>query len=255
MIFKRAVAKLRAQDWAAITIEIAIVIIGVFIGTQVSNWNANRLEEIETREMMSRLKPELRKVLAEYEGARKYYGLTRRYADIALAGWRGDSKVSDRDFVVAAYQASQIYTSGTTTAVWAEVFGIDRVRAIADAKIRDDLAYLMYADASPISIAAVDTPYRRNVRRVLPETVQDAIRANCGDRVPEQNIQIYYLPNRCDAIIPDAAALAGAAALRSQPQLVNDLRWHIAATASYLANMSAFERRTRRLAERIEDVD
>ena len=103
MIFKRAVAKLRAQDWAAITIEIAIVIIGVFIGTQVSNWNARRLEQIETREMMSRLKPELRKVLDEYQGARAYYGLTRRYAGIALAGWRGDADVSDRDFVIAAY--------------------------------------------------------------------------------------------------------------------------------------------------------
>ena len=37
MIFKLAVAKLRAQGWAAITIEVAIVIIGVFIGMQVTN--------------------------------------------------------------------------------------------------------------------------------------------------------------------------------------------------------------------------
>jgi hypothetical protein len=30
MIFKRAVARLRGQDWLAITIELAIVIIGAF---------------------------------------------------------------------------------------------------------------------------------------------------------------------------------------------------------------------------------
>ena len=113
----------------------------------------------------------------------------------------------------------------------------------------------MYADATPISIAAVDTPYRRNVRRVIPEDIQDAIRAECGDRVPNRNIQIYYLPEQCDAVISAAAAAAGAAALRNQPQLVQDLRWHIAATASYLANMSAFERRTRRLAARIENLN
>jgi hypothetical protein len=40
MIFKRAVARLRAQDCVAITIELAIVVIGVFLGTQVANWNA-----------------------------------------------------------------------------------------------------------------------------------------------------------------------------------------------------------------------
>ena len=39
MIFKRAAAKLKAQDWTAIGIELVIVIIGVFIGTQVSNSN------------------------------------------------------------------------------------------------------------------------------------------------------------------------------------------------------------------------
>ena len=32
MIFKRAVARLRAQDWTAISIELLIVIVGVFIG-------------------------------------------------------------------------------------------------------------------------------------------------------------------------------------------------------------------------------
>jgi hypothetical protein len=36
MVFKRAVAGLRAQDWIAITIELAIVVVGVFIGIQVA---------------------------------------------------------------------------------------------------------------------------------------------------------------------------------------------------------------------------
>ncbi len=44
MIFKRAVARLGAQDWLAIAIELAIVIIGVFIGIWVANWNQERSE-------------------------------------------------------------------------------------------------------------------------------------------------------------------------------------------------------------------
>ena len=35
MIHKRAIAKLSAQDWFAIAIELGIVIVGVFIGTWV----------------------------------------------------------------------------------------------------------------------------------------------------------------------------------------------------------------------------
>jgi len=38
MIFKRTVAKLRAQDWFAIAVELGIVILGVFIGNWVNDW-------------------------------------------------------------------------------------------------------------------------------------------------------------------------------------------------------------------------
>ena len=46
MIFRRAVAKLRAQDWSAIVIELGIVILGVFIGTWVANWNQERAAQL-----------------------------------------------------------------------------------------------------------------------------------------------------------------------------------------------------------------
>ena len=59
MMYKRVAARLRAQDWLAITIEIGIVIVGVFIGTQVSNWNQDRLEKRETQRMLTQLDPQL----------------------------------------------------------------------------------------------------------------------------------------------------------------------------------------------------
>jgi hypothetical protein len=33
------------QDWAAIVIEFAVVVAGVFVGIQVSNWNADRADQ------------------------------------------------------------------------------------------------------------------------------------------------------------------------------------------------------------------
>ncbi len=58
MIYKRFAANLRAQNWFAIGIEFAIVVAGVFVGTQVSNWNAERLEKRETQRMLAQLEPE-----------------------------------------------------------------------------------------------------------------------------------------------------------------------------------------------------
>lgn len=255
MIFKRAVAKLRAQDWRAISIELAIVIIGVFIGIQVSNWNAARIEQRETRQMLSRLKPELQNQLAVYEAGRTYYKVTRRYADIAFGGWRNDPKVSEKEFVIAAYEASQIYATAANNAAWATIFGADRLKTIDDPVIRNNLSFLMYAERSSISTQAVDTPYRQNVRRVIPVEIQDAIREKCGDRRPSENPQLFYLSEKCDVDISPAAAAQAAAALRAHPQLVDDLRWHTAAAASYLNNTTTFEIKTRKLADRIEALD
>ena len=44
MILRRMVEHLRQQHWTGVLIELAIVVFGVFIGIQVSNWNEARKE-------------------------------------------------------------------------------------------------------------------------------------------------------------------------------------------------------------------
>jgi hypothetical protein len=60
MILRRLSANLRAQNWTAIAIEFFIVVLGVFIGTQVANWNQARLEKQATNRMLDQLRPESR---------------------------------------------------------------------------------------------------------------------------------------------------------------------------------------------------
>ena len=45
MILRRLIEHLRHEQWAAIAIELVIVVLGVFIGMQVSNWNQQRLAD------------------------------------------------------------------------------------------------------------------------------------------------------------------------------------------------------------------
>ena len=255
MIYKRVAARLRAQDWAAITIELGIVIVGVFIGTQVANWNEERLERREAQRMLIRLKPELDSLADFYVSMRVYYRTTRAYATTALAGWAGAPDVSDHDFVVAAYQASQIYGSATNNATWATIFGADRLRTVADPDLRKDLAYLMYVDSSLTDSTSVNTPYRQNVRRIIPVEIQDAIRAECGDRSPPDKPQLISLPETCDLQLPAPAMKEAAAALRANRQLVEDLRWHTAAAAAYLENMSGLEAATLRVRKQFDSLD
>ena len=251
MIFKRAAAKLHAQNWMAIVIEFAIVVAGVFVGTQVSNWNAERLQRADTARLLHQLRPELRAQVDFYDTAKVYYATTRRFAEVAQKGWAGDARVNDSDFVIAAYQASQIQGVGTNSDTWANIFGAERLSSIEEPAIRRDLAFLMYSDNSTIGVNAVDTPYRRNVRRVIPIETQDLIRTRCGDYTPAGRANVVLLPETCPLVLAADKAAAGARALRAHPELVDDLQWHVAAAVAFLANMQAFDETTHKLLREI----
>lgn len=253
MIFKRAIANLRAQNWVAIVIEIGIVIIGVFLGNQVSNWNNDRIEQRENVRMLQNLKPEATSMIENFATIGRYYAVTRRYADTAYAGWRGDPTVSDRDFVIAAYQASQITVTGINSDTWSQIFGSDRLRAIEDPALREELSVLMTADYTTLE-SELFTAYREHVRQVIPEDIQDAIRATCGDQRITGTAGFVRLPPSCSLDIADERFRMAASALRDRPELVGEMRWHFAAVASYLENISNLGRIARRVLERVDRI-
>jgi|SRR6185369_17004792 hypothetical protein len=254
MILRRLTENLRAQNWTAITIEFVIVVIGVFVGTQVSNWNQERLEKVATSKMLDQLRPEIQNQFEFFNSARIYYRTTRPYAEQALAGWAGDPQISDNQFVIAAYQASQIYGIGINAQNWALTFGGNQMRDIDDQRLRKDLAVVLTADYEPVGFNAMATPYRQHVRQIIPDAIQDQIRSRCNDRnVSREGAQyLVVLPPTCPLKLATTEAARAAAALRAHPELVNELNWHLAAVANYLTNVDGLESAFRDLEDSLE---
>ncbi|WP_294124014.1 hypothetical protein [Sphingomonas sp.] len=59
MIFRRAIAKLRAQDWTAITIELVIVTLGVLIALAAQQWANNQSQRDQMDVSMKAVREEL----------------------------------------------------------------------------------------------------------------------------------------------------------------------------------------------------
>lgn len=239
-------------SWPKLVGETLIIVVGVFLGIQASNWNDQRVERSETTMVLRGLKPELTNMVANFRTLVDYYAVTRRYADTAFAGWRGDKAVSDRDFVIAAYQASQNTFTGLNNVSWSEIFGSDRLRSLDDQKLRDELAALMTTDFNSLE-RELATDYRENVRKVIPEDIQDAIRARCGD---ERVGALGYLrlPATCALNLPEESFVGAAKALRAHPELAGEMRWHFAAVASYVSNIGYLEILSRRVLTRIDKI-
>jgi hypothetical protein len=238
MIFKRAVAKLRAQDWFAIAIELGIVILGVFIGNWVNDWSQQRAADRETRELLRELRPEMTRQRQSMTSITDYSETTRHYADVAFAGWRRDPRVSDNDFVIAAYQASQVYGLSANGQTWATIFGGDQLRRIDDPAIRAPLQRLMTYDYSLLSYDRMATKYRDNVRLVIPNDIQQQIRRSCGDRLIQDG-RALALPATCPITI--AGAAPAAAALRAHPELIGQLAQHQSAISTQFVNVALVE--------------
>ncbi|MFN0023869.1 MAG: hypothetical protein ACKVS5_08215, partial [Parvularculaceae bacterium] len=65
MILRRVIAHFRKQEWTAIAIDFVIVVVGVFIGIQVSNWNAGRADRVSERHYLAQLRQDLKLVQVE----------------------------------------------------------------------------------------------------------------------------------------------------------------------------------------------
>jgi hypothetical protein len=239
----------RDQNWTAIAIEFVLVVLGVFLGVVAANWNEDRLERRETQKLLRQLDVELTAFVEYMESVDEYYKSAGRYADRATAGWLGDPSVDDEEFVIAAYQASQITGIGNNTIVWSTIFGAENLRDIDDLDLRQSVAAVMTFDYRLVDLDAVSSRYREEVRKIIPNDIQVAIRERCGDRAVGPTILV--LPASCDLEIPPNKAAQVAAELRARPELVRELNWHRAAVANQLAQAEAIKRNARILTQRV----
>ncbi|MBI1393571.1 MAG: hypothetical protein GC152_12585 [Alphaproteobacteria bacterium] len=59
MILRRIAEHVKAQNWTAVALDFVIVVTGVFIGIQVSNWNAARADDRRLEEQIAAFAVEL----------------------------------------------------------------------------------------------------------------------------------------------------------------------------------------------------
>ncbi len=67
MILRRITEHVKAQNWTAVALDFLIVVVGVFIGIQVSNWNEVRIEGESKARYLEELALDLEMALAEID--------------------------------------------------------------------------------------------------------------------------------------------------------------------------------------------
>lgn len=84
MILRRLTPHVRRQDWLAVALDLVVVIVGVFVGLQVSNWNEERKERRKEDAYLARLDAEMDVILERLEGGLLAYRQSTEAAALLL---------------------------------------------------------------------------------------------------------------------------------------------------------------------------
>jgi len=223
MILRRFAQALKEQNWTSITIEFALLVLGVFLGIQVANWNQAQADERRGRAYAITLGSDLEQDLASRKALVSYYEAVLASVE------RADALLADPDadpnaLLVAAYRASEINYRPPLRATWDEIVSSGDTGLLPRAAARAAAEYFA-SDAARTTFDRLSvSPYRRNVRRLMPLPVQHALRAGCGDvRDAEQRI-VGFMPD-CTLEISPELIRSVSAALRADSTLQADLRF------------------------------
>lgn len=229
MILRRLSESLKEQNWTAIWIEFILLVGGVFLGMQVSNWNAERVERQRAIELFDRLIDDLESERNNVEYLRDYYQTTAAYARVALRDFETPGSVDAETFVVSAYQASQWQEAISSRSTFEEIVATGAIDLVHSQKARNLLvAYYEYDFTKGLSVMT-RPHYRELMRGVMPYGIQEAIKEACGDQpVTVGRTVLYSLPKRCDINVPPADIDAAADALHATPGFEQALRYQLA---------------------------
>lgn len=180
-LLQRIARNLRDQNWTAIGIEFVVVVFGVFLAFQLNNWNEERIAQEAGQTYRARIVADLRNNAADLEGRNAYTNQLKAFGLRVLGDLDRTTPLDDEQFLIAAYQATQIYTRPLVRAAYDEVLATGTLNSLGDDATRDRISnYYLVMVASEIAFAP-DTAYRDTVRSTIPYAVQNRIRSACAE--------------------------------------------------------------------------
>ncbi len=240
-LLRRIASELRQHHWTGVFIELVIVVLGVFIGMQVSNWNAQRATDQQSEIFTARLKADLRMEDWTYQFLISYHREVLANANRAVDALDGKAALSDEALLVSAYRATQYRNRNRQGATYDELISTGSIGLIRDQSLRDTAMRLYTIQTfDNLTQEGMHSRYREAFRMSLPNDVQRALGKNCGDRYIKRGDYAAIpgnLDHPCSTRLSPQDITESAKALRSNPNIVPFLRLRIADLETRMVDM------------------
>ena len=221
MILRRVIAHVRKQEWTAIAIDLVIVVLGVVIGIQVSNWNATRADRERAHGYLERIRDDLD---ADIDGYRDRLAF---WSEVSASGARGlayaetgnAGGATQWDLLRDYFWASQVGAFNLTEATYDELRSAGELGLLGDPRLRDRLA--SYYTNSKNPTLSESPEYRKHVRGLIPLEIQLYLWEKCWQDDPSGKQRALA----CSSPVEEARAREIVDVIRSDTTLMRELRY------------------------------
>lgn len=223
MILRRITEHVKTQNWFAVALDFLIVVLGVFVATQVSNWNAARVDQVRAISYLERLGNDLASDIAVGERKQIFRSEVAAFGKAGLAyAESGDAAgQSQWDLLLAYFHASQVDEYYLTDATFEELKSAGELGLIRNEAIRDTLS--TYYTLGHNVILSERPRYRERVRGIVPIGVQTHIWTNCFST----DVQGAQTIVPCEPPAPDEEIAGIVAKIADNDSLMEDLRYWV----------------------------
>jgi hypothetical protein len=246
MLLRSLAKDLKAQNWAAVTIELLVVTVGVFIGIQVSNWNENRQTNARAKMLTEELRSDIRLETKNIMRIYRYHEDVLANAERVLQALIGQKEVSDSDLLIFAYRATQYQMSSVRRSNYDELVATGGIGLITDKELQEAvISYFNSPLLDYVRKSGVESRYRSLLRETMPVAVHRKIRLACGDDARTGNSDVDSIQSgarmdfECSPDLTQTEIDTAVTALRANDSIVPALRLRIAIVDGELSDIKA----------------
>ncbi len=243
MLLRSITAHVKSQNWFAVVLDFVIVVVGVYIGIQVSNWNEARIDEQRGEYFAARLLVDMQIEISNFDQETIYYTTVYDYAKRAVALADTNDTADDNEFVVSTYNATQFNYSEPAQATYDELVATGNLYLLEDENLRNAATFLYNSRVrSRLSNYVIESAFRERVRRIMPHDVQQAVREQCGDIIDSTTGYSSGIPANCRLEFDQERIAEAASILRRDPELRADLAYFLSSIGYFISDSTATKR-------------
>lgn len=246
MLLRRVMEHVRTQNWTAIFIDFIIVVVGVFIGIQVSNWNDENARLAKEQAYLVLIHEELIQNSKITDSLLEYYSTVTQAGERALVYLEGDTecRTACEGLLIDFFHASQLWAITLDRTAFDEAI---KLSFPTNNALREEL-FTTYDLVDAFGLLNQDPPrFREAVRGYFNPDAARILWMGCWE--VDVDAVLEKLKRDCESSLTAIDAASMLRDIRADVALAQMLRFWIGQNINAMANYPVLIERTKKTAD------